>query len=225
MMVWEINETKFNINKLQKYESIACQGNGYLCVRNSLEEDYVQSHRGTFISGVFNTPHGEVAELAILPDVTNFEITADGERLDMQAGNTKDYSRTLSMHSGETVRRVIWTSKGGVKLETEFCRVVPFTQKHIVAEKVIIQPKQNVTLTIRSGIDGSNTNSGVQHFGPIELRAYPDGRIGLCSDTLQSKVRVGVQSILNCSADVKYSVQTERRGVFSCMTNSCKSWI
>lgn len=214
MKAYKIHEEEFNTNKLQKFESIACQGNGYLCVRNSLEEDYIQSHRNTFINGVFNAPFGEVAELATLPDVTNFEITSDGERVDMQAGEAKDYSRTLNMKNGETVRKVAWTGRNGVKLEMEFRRFVSFAKKHIVAEKVTIKALQAAELTVRSGIDGKITNSGVQHFGPAALRAYPDGRIGLCAETLQSKVRVGVQSVLKCSHDAKYSVQTERRGVF-----------
>lgn len=222
MEAYKISENELT-KRLQKFESIACQGNGYLCVRNSLEEDYVQSPRNTFINGVFNAPHGEVEELVSLPDVTNFEIAANGERFDMLSAVIGNYSRTLDMQSGETVRRVLWTGNSGVKLEVEFRRFVSFVKKHIVAEKVIIKPLQDVTLTLRSGIDGKMTNSGVQHFGPTELRAYSDGRIGLCTETLQSKVKVGVQSVLKCNVTAKCSVQTERRGVFVCMTLNAKA--
>ena len=53
MEAYKISENEFT-KRLQKFESIACQGNGYMCVRNSLEEDYVRSHRNSFINGVFN---------------------------------------------------------------------------------------------------------------------------------------------------------------------------
>lgn len=222
MEAYKISENEFT-KRLQKFESIACQGNGYMCVRNSLEEDYVRSHRNSFINGVFNAPHGEVAELASLPDATNFEITADGERLDMQTGEVEDYSRVLNMKNGETIRCFKRTDKNGVKLEAEFRRFVSFVKKHIVAEKVIIKPLQDVTLTVRSRIDGKMTNSGVQHFRSTELRSYSDGRIGLCTETLQSKVKVGVQSVLKCNVTAKCSVQTERRGVFVCMTLNARA--
>lgn len=214
MEAYKISEKEFNTKKLQKYESIACRGNGYLCVRNSLEEEYVGTHRGTFISSVFDAPHGEVAELAVLPDAANFEIIADGERMDMSAGTIEDYSRELDMQTGETIRCVKWRGIDGAELEIEFRSFVSFIKKHILAEKVMLKAPKAVALTVRSGIDGKFTNSGVQHFGSTELRAYSDDRIGLCTETLQSKVSVGVQSLLKCSADAKRLVQTERRGVF-----------
>ena len=76
MSEWTIVEKEFNCNKLKKFESVACQGNGYMGVRNSLEEKYTDSHPNTFINGVFNQPDGEVTELATLPDATNFEFGA-----------------------------------------------------------------------------------------------------------------------------------------------------
>ena len=57
MTVHTISEHKFNADKLQKFESIACQGNGYMGVRNSLEEEYVKTHRNIFINGVFDAPY------------------------------------------------------------------------------------------------------------------------------------------------------------------------
>ncbi len=47
IMVYKISENQFNAEKLQKFESIACQGNGYIGVRNSLEEEYVNTLIGT----------------------------------------------------------------------------------------------------------------------------------------------------------------------------------
>ena len=96
MDTWLISETAPRQNKFQKYESIACQGNGYLGVRGSLEEEYRNSHRNAFINGVFNAPCGEVPELASLPDVTNFEIYINGERFDMLTGQVSDYGRIIS---------------------------------------------------------------------------------------------------------------------------------
>lgn len=217
-MVYKISENQFNAEKLQKFESIACQGNGYIGVRNSLEEEYVNTHRNTFINGVFNAPCGEVAELAALPDVTNFEIYINGRRFNMLAGTVNEYVRSLSMKNGESVRKITATGENGIKAKLVFSRFVSQTHKHIVAEKVSIICNSDAEIRVVTGIDGKMTNSGVQHFGLTELRSYSENRISLCAKTLQSKVTVCVQSVLKCSANNKYSVKTDRRGVFSCMS-------
>lgn len=60
-MVYKISENQFNAQKLQKFESIACQGNGYIGVRNSLEEEYVNTHRNMFINGVlYDVPASQI---------------------------------------------------------------------------------------------------------------------------------------------------------------------
>lgn len=217
-MVYKILENKFNEDKLQKFESIACQGNGYIGVRNSLEEEYVNTHRNTFINGVFNAPYGEAAELAALPDVTNFEIYINGERFNMLKGTVNEYERSLNMKNGESVRMVTRICKNGVTAKLAFSRFVSQTHKHIVAEQVRILCNSDAEIRVVTGIDGKMTNSGVQHFGPAELRSYHGNRISLCAKTLQSKVTVCAQSVLKCSLDNKYSVKTDRRGVYSCMS-------
>ncbi len=217
METYKISENKFNTDKLQKFESIACQGNGYMGVRNSLEEEYVHTHRNTFINGVFDAPHEEVTELAALPDVTNFELYINSERFDMLTGTVNKYERSLNMKNGESVRRVTRTGENGIKVTYVFSRLASQTHRHIVAERVQIICDSDAQIRVVTGIDGKMTNSGAQHFGPAELRSYSDRRIGLYAKTLQSQVDVGVQSVLKSSEDNKYSVKTDRRGVFSCM--------
>ena len=222
MTVHTISEHKFNADKLQKFESIACQGNGYMGVRNSLEEEYVKTHRNIFINGVFDAPYEEVTELAVLPDVTNFEIYINGERFDMLCGIITGYERVLNMETGESVRKLKWTGKSGIKVMLVFSRFVSQTHKHIIGEKVEVMCENDAEIRVVTGIDGKMTNSGVQHFGKPELRSYKDGKIGLSVKTLQSEVYVSVQSALKCSDEASYSVKTDRRSVFACMQLNAK---
>ena len=78
MSKWKLTEEKFNVKNIANYESLMYQGNGYMGIRNSFEEKYVYSQRAAVINGVFNTPEGEVPEIVVLPDVTNFDINIDG---------------------------------------------------------------------------------------------------------------------------------------------------
>ena len=51
---WLIEETGFDARNLGKYEAVFAQGNGYIGMRNALEERYVEEVRNTFITGTFN---------------------------------------------------------------------------------------------------------------------------------------------------------------------------
>ena len=70
-----ITETVFDETKIRKNESLMCRGNGYICMRGSLEESYAGEKRGTFINGIFDAAENEVTELAVMPDTTRFTIT------------------------------------------------------------------------------------------------------------------------------------------------------
>ena len=50
---WLIEESQFDTRHLGKFEAIFAQGNGYLGIRNALEERYVEETRDTFITGTF----------------------------------------------------------------------------------------------------------------------------------------------------------------------------
>ena len=67
---WVVAEDVFNAGHIAKCESIFAQGNGYMNLRNALEENYVGQRRGAFIAGTFNKAlPDEVTELPNLPDV------------------------------------------------------------------------------------------------------------------------------------------------------------
>ena len=111
-------------------ESSFAQGNGYLGVRNALEEAYTGEVRNTFLTGTFNkASKGEVTELPNLPDMTGVTITIDGHQLNLSQGQLQEYSRTLNLKNGEVVRKISWVSP--------------------------------------TGVGGSVTNSGAQHFEEI----------------------------------------------------------
>ena len=45
MSEWMLQEKGFNTKYTANYESLMCQGNGYMGVRNSFEEKYVKENR------------------------------------------------------------------------------------------------------------------------------------------------------------------------------------
>lgn len=72
---WIVAEETFDPRRTAKCESIFAQGNGYINIRCALEEGYLDTYRGAFITGTFNKAMpDEVTELPNLPDVTAMEF-------------------------------------------------------------------------------------------------------------------------------------------------------
>ena len=51
---WILQEKEFNSRYLGKVEAVMCQGNGYMGVRATTEENYVEERRDTLIAGTFD---------------------------------------------------------------------------------------------------------------------------------------------------------------------------
>ncbi|MGL5624355.1 hypothetical protein, partial [Cetobacterium sp.] len=110
---WIVSEDSFNSNNLGKCEAIMCLGNGYMGVRSATEEKYLKEIRNHFVSGTFNKfDENEVTELPNIPDFTQLDINLNGERLDLEKGEIKNYSRDLNLKSGVITREFNWIFKG-----------------------------------------------------------------------------------------------------------------
>lgn len=70
-----LTEPHFSQHTLNKYASLMAQGNGYLGLRASHEEDYTRQTRGMYLAGLYHRAgKGEINELVNLPDVVGMEI-------------------------------------------------------------------------------------------------------------------------------------------------------
>lgn len=187
---WLVEETAFNSRYTGKCEAIFSQGNGYLGLRNALEEKYVHETRNMFAAGTFNKASAdEVTELPNLPDITNTEIEINGQRFSMDTGIVSDYSRTLNLYTGETVRSLIWESPDGDKVKLSFHRFVSFDNLHIIGNYIELTPLSGkASFKLISGIDGQVTNSGAQHFTEISKRAYDGVFLEYTARTTESGV-------------------------------------
>ena len=181
---------------LQNEESLLCLGNGYLGVRACFEEDYVFQKRGAFIAGVFNKAcDNEVSELPNCPDVTNLRLTLDGEDFSMSYGEIEAFERTLTLQNGELIRRVRWASPAGKRYELCFRRFVSLDNLHLIAAKVEITPLSGgCCVRMETGIDGTVTNTGAQHFKELNKRIFDGAVMSIDFETVESGVRLNAAS-------------------------------
>lgn len=104
---WCIRETEFQKKALGKCEAVMSLGNGYLGLRSATEESYPGETRNCFVAGTFDKfDEFEVTELPNAADITQMEITLDGEEFRLDTGRIEAYNRELCLKNGELYRYV-----------------------------------------------------------------------------------------------------------------------
>lgn len=198
---WKISERYFDSNHLGKYEAIMAQGNGYLGLRNVHEEEYPGETRDMFVAGVFNKfSKEEVTELANFPDVTNFEIFLDGGRFSLVKGYHENYQRVFNYQNGESIRSFTWGDESGKKLAFTFRKFISMHNKHLLLIDLEIKNLgKAVKIDLKTGIDGTKSNSGSQHFEEGDKRFFENKYLYLHTNTTETKVEVGLASYLKMS--------------------------
>lgn len=191
---WLVSEQIFDSRYLAKCEAVFCQGNGYLGVRNALEEEYTRTTRNMFVTGTFNKFHeDEVTELPNFPDITKMELIINGMPLSLEQGKLFGYERTLNLKSGEVIRTVEWEDCGGNRLRFRFSRMVSMADEHVIAAKAEVTPLSGpIDLRLISGIDGTVSNSGAQHFCEGEKRLYDSAYLEMISRTTEQCITAGL---------------------------------
>jgi len=142
-----IYQNSYDVDTLEKAESLLFNGNGFVGVRGNLEEDYYdhfRTNRETYINGFYETKkisypekfHGftETGETMIsVADGQTTLITIGGEQLRVDSGSISDSQRYLDMDNGITVRKFVWTSPMGRKTGINITRLTSFVHKNIFA--------------------------------------------------------------------------------------------
>lgn len=161
------------------------QGNGYLGLRASHEEDYTRQTRGMYLAGLYHRAgKGEINELVNLPDVVGMEIAINGEVFSL---SHEAWQRELDFASGELRRNVVWRTSNGSGYTIASRRFVSADQLPLIALEITITPLDaDASVLISTGIDATQTNHGRQHLDETSAGVWsasdagelhhPDGR-------------------------------------------------
>ena len=187
---WIVAENEFNPEYLGKCESIMCQGNGYLCLRNATDEYNPGEQRDLFVAGTFNKfDDNKVTELPNAADVSRLDLRLDGVRFSLLTGKVESYDRALNLKTGETTRRLVWAAPNGKRYQLEFDRFVSMDRLHVIAQKVRVTPLSgDAMLDITGGINGQMNNGGSQHFSEGDKRLFEGRHMQYNQTTEQSKI-------------------------------------
>ncbi|MCP1109559.1 beta-phosphoglucomutase [Ohessyouella blattaphilus] len=234
---FKIVEDQYTQDRTKFYEGILAQGNGYFHVRGNFEEGLVDapqdeiytrtmksvttevqrhplSKAGTFLPLVMGE-HPFLGEVIVnLPFFMSIKITADNEKLDMSHCEIRNYRRVLDMKTGEMSRSFSWVTAKGSVLKVMFSRFASLKDKHVFAQKVILEPeKGNPCIRIESSIDGAVTTNGYYHFTEIES-AITDGVMEMNLKTDMSE-HVSIMSKHSIQAKEAVCLETSSNKVIS----------
>ncbi|MET7403739.1 glycosyl hydrolase family 65 protein [Dactylosporangium sp. NPDC005572] len=192
-------------------EALCTLGNGYLATRGAVPEcDADGTHYpGTYAAGCYNrlpdTVAGEAVENESLVNLPNWlPLTfraGDGPWLGQPGAEILDEQHELDLRGGVLSRHLRVRDTAGRTTEVTQRRFVHMRDPHVCGLQVTLTPEDwSGTLTVRSGLDATVSNRGVQRYRGLSdrhltlLDAGPLAADGVaCTvETNQSHVRVAL---------------------------------
>ena len=172
------------------YEGAYTQGNGYMNIRASFEEDlsgatqgdiywrlpanvtlektrHPVSTWGMYVPGIYGKHPILGEEIVNLPHAIGVNLYHDNERLDMELSTYDGFNRSLNMNNGVLERSLKWHRSAG-KIEVTFQRYCSLQNKHLIVQEVSLTSCTNTEIEFESFMDAGVTTNGYNHFTDIE---------------------------------------------------------
>ncbi|BED22595.1 glycosyl hydrolase family 65 [Escherichia coli] len=186
------------------------QGNGYLGLRASHEEDYTRQTRGMYLAGLYHRAgKGEINELVNLPDILGMEIAINGEVFSL---SHEAWQRELDFASGELRRNVVWRTSNGAGYTIASRRFVSADQLPLIALEITITPLDAVaSVLISTGIDATQTNHGRQHLDETQVRVFGQHLMQGIYTTQDGRSDVAISCCCKVSGDVQQCYTAKER--------------
>jgi kojibiose phosphorylase len=242
--VWQVGDAPFQPGKLHHTETIYTIGNGYMGLRGTFEEGYPGEIVSTLVHGIYNHPADElVPDLVNIPNPLPLTIEVDGERFAMNNGEILGYERTLDLEKAILTRGVLWRNSKGAIVALRFERFASLEIEPLIAQRLSIRSLVGTcSITVTASIDGTQTNSGVAHWGTLtsarESGAGHAPHIVVEGVTGQSGYRVAVGSTLISPAGsataseanplqpdlrISFTLERDQRAIFDKFSAICTS--
>jgi alpha,alpha-trehalase len=191
-------------------EALCTLGNGVFATRGAAPEAVADEvhYPGTYSAGVYDRLRSEIAgrsveneDLVNLPNwlVLTFRA-ACGNWLDLGRVEVLSYVQELDLRTGVLSRAFRFRDAGGRTTGVRQRRLVSMAEPHLAALETTIVPEDwSGRLDVRSGLDGTVTNSGVaryrslrgDHLVPRSSRTLAGDAISLLVETRDSHIRIG----------------------------------
>lgn len=175
--LWTIAYDEYIPGKEATRETLLTVGNGYFATRGAFEEcqDNGVNYPGTYMAGLFNRLDSKVAERIITnedfvncPNWLPIQVGLEGEWCDPNSSSVQELTRSLDFRTGTLKKCMSYVGPNGVGLNIRSTRFVSMANRHLACLVYEVTPEREVTLDIRSALDASVTNNGVERYRQLE---------------------------------------------------------
>jgi alpha,alpha-trehalase len=209
---WVLRYDGFDPEHEGHREALCALGNGYVATRSALPENDAggPSYPGTYLAGVFNRLTSEVSGRQVenedMVNAPNWLCQTwrpeGGQWFDLRVVEVLDHHVELDLRRGVHTRSSRIRDADGRTTRITQRRIVSMADPNLLAMETTLLPEDwSGRVELRSGLDGTVTNSGVpryrelanQHLALVESGA--DDQIAhLQVETTQSRVRIALAS-------------------------------
>lgn len=228
---WNIIEEGFHPKDNLIYESIMSLGNGHMGMRGNFEETFTgQTHQGTYIAGVWFPDktrvgwwkNGYPEYFGKVINATNFigiRIYINGEEIDLNTANFKDFNRKLNMKAGYLIRTFTIESNGK-ETEVEVIRFLSIVERELAVISYKVTPlNYNGEITFLPYLDGNVRNNDSNYNEDFWLPVY--NKVSKFEGTLT--MRTKDNSFGTPTFDVSTNMKLEVMGEISEITTESSS--
>ncbi len=189
---WNIIENDFSLDLVMAYEALMSQGNGFMHIRGSHEEqlgnydpsreywrmpanvtaeDFSESEckYGFYIPGIYGEHPILGQELVNLPHFLRVSFCADNEELSLDNSKISNYSRVFDLKTATLTRSFIWHTVSGANISLKFCRYISASHLNICMQKITIISDIDIDISVTSEINANVRTNGFNHFKQIDL--------------------------------------------------------
>src|SRR6056297_210363 len=213
---WILEYKGWNKEEHPLREALCTLGNGYFATRGAMEElknnDF--NYPGTYLAGGYNRAKSKIKgkeivneDLVNLPNwlFLTFKIK-NGKWLNLDDTEILEYLVNLNLKEGVLERKVKFRDNQNYVTTLISRRIVSMDDHHVMGiEWTIIPENWEGDITVRSALDGSVENKGVEryndlnneHLDILDKGKFNENKIYLLSQTKQSKILIAQTAQLN----------------------------
>ncbi len=192
---WSITYHDYDRTKERSREALLTVGNGYFGTRGAMEESAanVVNYPGTYMAGMYNRLITNVAgrdieneDFVNLPNWLPITFSVDGGSFfDFNQTTIRTLQRRLDFRNGLLKREMIVEDESGRQTKIVSERFVSMDNPMLAAMRYSVQPlNYGGTFCLRSGIDGSLINDGVERYKSLNQRHMKTLKTGRDEDAL-----------------------------------------
>jgi len=226
---WKLVYENFDPEKESLREALCTLGNGYFATRGAAPESSADEihYPGTYLAGGYNRVKTDIAgrvveneDLVNMPNWLLFTFRPEnGDWLNLMSVEVLSFRQELNIRHGILTRTLRFKDKQNRETRLTSRRIVDMANMHLAALETTITPENwSGRIQVRSGLDGTVINAGVERYKQLNSKHLETLKTGMADDdiifllvqTSQSRIRVAQAALTRVFSEDK-QIDAERK--------------